>query len=85
MIVLSGQVKRSTNMVLQKKTGLRQLGDQENDITYMVKKITKKTLLVKKKTDLIKSFNNLIKLSYSDRPGPVWIDIPVDIQGEKIK
>ena len=85
MIVLSGQVKRSTNMVLQKKTGLRQLGDQENDITYMVKKITKKTLLVKKKIDLIKSFNNLIKLSYSDRPGPVWIDIPVDIQGEKIK
>ena len=72
-------------MVIQKKTGLRQLGDQENDIIYMVKKITKKTLLVKNKTDLIKNFKKLIILTSSGRPGPVWIDIPIDIQGEKIK
>jgi acetolactate synthase-1/2/3 large subunit len=85
MIILSGQAKRSTNMVLQKKGELRQLGDQENDITYMVKKITKKTLLVKNKKDLIKNFRDIIKLSISGRPGPVWIDIPVDIQGEKVK
>ena len=85
MIILSGQVKRSTNMVIQKKGKLRQLGDQENDISYMVKKITKKTLLIKNKNDLVKNFNNLIKLSISGRPGPVWVDIPVDIQGEKIK
>ena len=85
MIILSGQVKRSTNMVIQKKGKLRQLGDQENDITYMVKKITKRTLLIKNKNDLVKNFNNLIKISISGRPGPVWIDIPIDIQGEKIK
>ena len=85
MIILSGQVKRATNMVIQKKTGLRQLGDQENDIIYMVKKITKKTLLVKNKTDLIKNFKKLIILTSSGRPGPVWIDIPIDIQGKKIK
>ena len=85
MIILSGQVKRSTNKVIRKKVGLRQLGDQENDIIYMVKKITKRTLLVKDKADLIKNFKNLIKLSYNGRPGPVWIDIPIDIQGEIIK
>jgi|TARA_B110001452_G_scaffold266826_1_gene274745 acetolactate synthase I/II/III large subunit len=84
MIIISGQVKRSTNMVLQKKTGLRQLGDQENDIIHMVKKITKKTLLVKNKTDLLKNLKNLIKVSLDGRPGPIWIDIPVDIQGEQI-
>ena len=84
MIIISGQVKRSTNMVLQKKTGLRQLGDQENDIIHMVKKITKKTLLVKNKIDLLKNLKNLIKVSLDGRPGPIWIDIPVDIQGEQI-
>jgi len=84
MIVISGQVKIATSMVLQKKTGLRQLGDQENDIIHMVKKITKKSLLIKSKKDLIKNFSYLIKLSYEGRPGPVWMDIPIDIQGEQI-
>ena len=84
MIIISGQVKRSTNVVLQNKTPLRQLGDQENDIIHMVRNITKKTLLVKNKIDLIKNLNNLIKLTFDGRPGPVWIDIPVDIQGENI-
>ena len=50
----------------------------------MVKKITKKTLLVKNKTDLLKNLKNLIKVSLDGRPGPIWIDIPVDIQGEQI-
>jgi acetolactate synthase I/II/III large subunit len=85
MIVISGQVKTETNIVIQKKTNLRQLGDQENDIIYMVKKITKKSLLVKSQIDIIKNFNELIKLSTSGRPGPVWIDIPINIQGEQIK
>lgn len=83
MIILSGQVKRATNMIIQKKN-LRQLGDQENDIIHMVKKITKKALLIKNQTDLKKNLNKLIILSSSDRPGPVWIDIPIDIQAEKI-
>lgn len=85
MIVISGQVKTETNIVIQKKTNLRQLGDQENDIIHMVKKITKKSLLVKSQIDIIKNFNELIKLSTSGRPGPVWIDIPINIQGEQIK
>tara|TARA_B110000259_G_scaffold172254_1_gene204503 strand:- start:200 stop:733 length:534 start_codon:yes stop_codon:yes gene_type:complete len=85
MIVISGQVKTETNIVIQKKTNLRQLGDQENDIIHMVKKITKKSLLVKSQIDIIKNFSELIKLSTSGRPGPVWIDIPINIQGEQIK
>ncbi|WP_415289758.1 thiamine pyrophosphate-binding protein [Candidatus Pelagibacter sp. Uisw_136] len=84
MIILSGQVKTATSMVIQKKRNLRQLGDQENDIIYMVKKITKKTLLVKSQNDLLKNFDKLITLSSSGRPGPIWIDIPIDIQGEEL-
>ena len=50
MIIISGQAKRET-MSSNYDLHLRQLGDQENDITYMVRKITKKTLLVKNKID----------------------------------
>lgn len=85
MIVISGQVKRETNMNIRKKNKLRQLGDQENEIIYMIKKITKKSILIKKKEDLFKNLKSLIEDSFSGRPGPIWIDIPIDIQGEKIK
>lgn len=85
MIVISGQVKTQTNMVIKKKTGLRQLGDQENDIIHMVKKITKKSVLIRNQKFLLKNFKKLVTLSWSGRPGPIWIDIPINIQGEKIK
>ena len=85
MIIISGQVKRETNMSFRKKNKLRQLGDQENEIIYMIKKITKRSILIKKKEDLFKNLKLLIKESFTGRPGPIWIDIPIDIQGEKIR
>jgi acetolactate synthase-1/2/3 large subunit len=85
MIVISGQVKSQTNMVIKNKIGLRQLGDQENDIINMVKKITKKAVLVRNQKFLKKNLKKLITLSWAGRPGPIWIDLPINIQGEKIK
>ena len=85
MIVISGQVKTQTNMVIKKKIGLRQLGDQENDIIQMVKKITKKSILIRNQKFLVNNFKKLVTLSWSGRPGPIWIDIPINIQGETIK
>jgi len=84
MIVISGQVKRETSMLFNKVGKLRQLGDQENDIISMVKKITKKNFLIKNKSHLLNNFKDMLKISEDDRPGPIWIDIPIDIQGEKI-
>jgi acetolactate synthase-1/2/3 large subunit len=84
MIVISGQVKRETSMSFNKVGKLRQLGDQENDIISMVKKITKENFLIKKKSYLLNNFKNMLKISEDNRPGPIWIDIPIDIQGEKI-
>lgn len=84
MIVISGQVKRATSMSFQKTKKLRQLGDQENDIVSMVKKITKHSVMAKNKNFIVKNFKKLINISQAGRPGPVWIDIPIDIQGEKI-
>ena len=56
MIIVSGQVKKSTNKYFKNKNHLRQMGDQENDIIYMIKKITKKTFVVKN-TKLFKKKN----------------------------
>ena len=71
-------------MSFNKVGKLRQLGDQENEIITMVKKITKKNFLIKNKSHLLKNFKNMLKISEDNRPGPIWIDIPIDIQGEKI-
>lgn len=81
MIIISGQVKRET--LNPKNSKLRQLGDQENDIVSMVSKITKFAYVLKN-PDLADSVVDFaLKLASSGRPGPVWLDIPIDIQGAK--
>ena len=51
----------------------------------MVKKITKKSILIRNQKFLVNNFKKLVTLSWSGRPGPIWIDIPINIQGETIK
>jgi acetolactate synthase-1/2/3 large subunit len=79
MIIISGQVKKETLNL--KSSKLRQLGDQENDIISMVKKITKFSYQLKNQDYLDDVLSHAISLSTSGRPGPVWIDVPMDIQG----
>ena len=83
MIVLSGQVKRET---LRGNAGvpLRQLGDQEADIVAMVKPITKFAVLVENAQDIRYLVEKALWLATTGRPGPVWIDIPIDIQAMPI-
>ncbi len=81
-IFISGQV-RTDHVSYGKK--VRQIGTQESKIVDIVKAITKKSTYVKNKDD----FYNVLKESYitaiSGRPGPVWIDIPLNLQWELIK
>ena len=84
MIVISGQVKRATIKNYKNQSSIRQLGDQENDIVNMVKHITKKSELILSNKNIKKKIKNFVKISKEKRPGPVWIDIPVDIQGMQI-
>jgi len=79
MLFISGQVKTSDN---SSALGLRQLGFQEIPITDIVKPITKKAILLERANDIAKVLYNLIALSKSGRPGPVWLDIPLDIQNQ---
>ena len=80
MVVISGQVKRET-MVSSYDLPLRQLGDQEADIVNMVQGITKFATVLREPRDVRYVVEKALHLAGSGRPGPVWIDVPVDVQG----
>jgi acetolactate synthase-1/2/3 large subunit len=77
-LFISGQVPRSQ---LSKNTGCRQIGDQEFDIVNLVKPITKYSTIILDPYDIYYELEKAYTISMSGRPGPVWIDIPLDIQG----
>ncbi|NQV76704.1 MAG: thiamine pyrophosphate-binding protein, partial [Bacteroidetes bacterium] len=85
IIVISGQVKTETCMASYPKLEVRQLGDQEVDIISMVKGITKYAKIIRSAKDLEKELPKAYHLAITGRPGPVWLDIPINIQSEKIK
>jgi len=84
MLVISGQVKRATCMGACHLDTLRQLGDQEADILAMVRGITKYAALVDDPADIRRHLEKALALAVSGRPGPCWIDIPIDVQGSDI-
>ncbi|MGA7683805.1 MAG: thiamine pyrophosphate-binding protein [Terriglobales bacterium] len=85
MLIISGQVKRETCMRAQGITGLRQLGDQEVDIVAMVEKITKYAVMVDDPLSIRYHLERGWHLAQSGRPGPCWLDIPVDVQAASIE
>lgn len=84
MLVISGQVKRETLLASYDLPGLRQLGDQEADIINMVKGITKYASLITDPKMIGAELEKALFLSNSDRPGPCWLDIPIDVQSSLI-
>ena len=84
MLVVSGQVKRETCMRAQGITGLRQLGDQEADIIAMVEKITKYAVMIDDPLSIRYHLERAWHLTQNGRPGPCWLDIPVDVQAATI-
>ncbi len=85
MVVVSGQAKRETLVRNSGLKNLRQLGDQEVDIVSMGKKVCKEIKLIDKTDNLIQEIQEAYLLSRSGRPGPVWLDIPIDVQGMKVE
>jgi acetolactate synthase-1/2/3 large subunit len=85
MLVISGQVKRETCMALRGTGDLRQLGDQEVDIIRMAQGITKYAVLLDDPESIRYHLEKAWHLARSGRPGPCWIDIPVDVQGARIE
>lgn len=81
MLILSGQVKRAD---LKGDTGVRQLGVQEVDIVAMATPVTKYAVTVMDPQRIRWHCEYAVWLAQDGRPGPVWIDIPLDVQGASI-
>lgn len=83
MIVISGQVKRETCLSFHELPGLRQLGDQEGPTVAMASSICKSATLIRNAEQVQTALPAAYVLAISGRPGPVWLDIPLDIQSSK--
>ena len=83
-LYISGQVKQSTTIASCPELPLRQLGDQEADIKSIIKSITKYCVTITDKIDVKYELDKAITIALSGRPGPVWIDVPLDIQGAMV-
>lgn len=78
---ISGQVKTAD---LKAGTGLRMLGVQEADIVTLVQSITKMAVTLTKPADVGIVFDRLERAALSGRRGPVWLDVPLDVQAMSI-
>jgi acetolactate synthase I/II/III large subunit len=86
-LFISGQVKRPDRMFDKagRPLGVRQLGVQEVDIVSIVKPITKYAVTVLDPMEIRYHLEKAIYLAFDGRPGPVWIDIPLDVQASPIE
>ena len=84
MLVISGQVRYDTTA---RSTGLhlRAMGDQEYDITKSVANMTKYCEMVIDPMRIRFCLEKALYLAYAGRPGPVWLDIPLNVQAAVIE
>jgi acetolactate synthase-1/2/3 large subunit len=82
VFAISGQAK-TTDLSFDK--GVRQIGPQEVDIVSIVKPITKYAITVMDKNEIRYHLEKALFLATHGRRGPVWIDVPLNIQGANIE
>jgi acetolactate synthase-1/2/3 large subunit len=81
VLFISGQVKRAD---LMGASGVRQMGPQEVDIVSIVRPITKYAVTVLDPAEIRWRLEEAVHLATTGRRGPVWIDIPLDVQNSTI-
>lgn len=81
-IIISGQVPVDQ---LSEGTGCRQIGDQEFNIIEVVKPMTKYAKMIKDPKDIAYELELAYQEAISGRPGPVWLDIPLNIQAAQVE
>lgn len=81
VLILSGQVKRAD---LATGRGLRQMGFQELPVVDLVRPVTKYAAVVMEPESIRHHLEKAVHLARSGRPGPVWIDMPLDVQAAMI-
>lgn len=90
VIFISGNVNKEMTTSWMGETDewdaqLRQLGDQEFNIVKTAKTLTKWAKQLNNPNDILLELNNAYEQATSGRPGPVWIDIPLNVQSHKFK
>ena len=81
MVIISGQVQRKD---MKQNKAVRQIGFQEIDIVSIVKPITKYATTVTDPSEIKFTLEKAYHLASTGRQGPVWIDIPLDVQSAHI-
>ena len=81
LLVISGQVRRDTITTL---AGVRQTGAQEVGIIPIVESVTKYAVTVMDPADIRYVLERAVYTALHDRPGTVWVDIPLDVQAAEI-
>ncbi len=86
VVVISGQMKRETLLRTHGISGhLRQLGDQEVDIVRMAESVTKYAMCITEPESIRYHLERALFLAVNGRPGPVWLDVPVDVQAALVE
>lgn len=88
MFIVSGQVRYDTTARYALKyteTPLRAMGDQEYDIVKSVEPMTKYAVMIEEPNEIRFALEKAWHLATTGRPGPVWVDIPVNYQGMYIE
>jgi acetolactate synthase-1/2/3 large subunit len=84
VLYLSGQVRFVTT-IASTDLPLRQLGDQEANIVDIVRPITKYAVMVTDSQTVRYHLEKAMHLAITGRPGPVWLDIPLDVQSSLVE
>ena len=84
MFVVSGQVKRETT-IASTSVPLRQLGDQEYAIVASVAPMTKYAKMIDDPSEIAYHLEKAYHLCRTGRGGPVWLDVPLDVQAAVVE
>lgn len=84
ILILSGQVKYETTVRSTEDVALRQLGDQEFDITSVAQQMAKYAVMVENPREIKYHLQKAQYLMLTGRPGPVWLDIPLNVQSAEV-
>lgn len=83
-LFISGQAKRRQTVFNEKEIKLRQFGTQEVNIIPIVESVCKFAVMVNEPEKIRYYLEKAIYLAKNGRPGPVWLDIPLDVQSSQI-
>src|SRR5208283_4582644 len=84
VLYISGQVKFETTIASCPDIRLRQLGDQEINIVDIVRPVTKFAQMVTDPLDIKKVLDKAIHIATHGRPGHVWVDVTLNVQGAMV-